>query len=283
MIGAHASISPKIINGIKYINSIGGNAVQIFTGSNQSSAMASKQIVSNEDADEISKYLKYSNTYLAIHAIYLLNFCSYPPSSGRIKYAHQNLIYDLELAQKIGASTVVLHIGYQKDLTTETAYSNMAENVIYILLKTNASAPMVSLSLETPAGQGTQIATTLPELSKLIKLIMTKSREMISSKKITKSEFNLLNRRLKICVDTAHIFSSGTDIRIPNNFKEYFNNVYKEFGKRIELIHLNDSKKPLNSRRDQHEGIGDGTIFKNPENKESLKLGNCPVFSKLVL
>ena len=270
MIGSHASISPSILEGIKYVHSIGGNAIQIFAGSNQSSLISTKQVVNTETAEEIKNYIQLNNLYLAIHAIYLLNFCSYPANSGRIKYAQDNLIYDINLAQKIGAFTVVLHIGYQKELSTEVAYNNMADNVIYILKKTLITAPDVSLSLETPAGQGSQIASTLPELSRLINLIITKLKTELEDNKIKKAEYNLLNRRLSVCIDTAHIFSSGTDIREAETFKDYFKNIDKEFGKRVKLIHLNDSKKPLNSRRDQHEGIGDGTIFNTEESKLSL-------------
>jgi deoxyribonuclease-4 len=272
MIGAQASISPSILNGIKYIQSLGGNTVQIFAGSNQSSSLKSKQKVSDEQAFIIKEYLRSTGIYLSIHAIYLLNFCSYPPNAGRIKYAHTNLKYDLELAERIGAGTVVLHLGYQRNLTEEEAYDNMAENVIYILRQTNSTAPSVSLSLETPAGQGTQIATTIPEFKRLMNLINTKLKDLLLMKEITKAEYSLTDKRLKICVDTAHIFSSGQDIRSPSSFKSYFSKIAEEFGKnRIALIHLNDSKKPLNSRKDQHEGISDGTIFNTPESKMSLK------------
>jgi deoxyribonuclease-4 len=272
MIGSHASISPSILQGIKYIHSLGGKVVQIFTGSNQSSSLKSKQNVSDAQAFEIKEYLRATGIYLSIHAIYLLNFCSFPPSSQRIKYAHANLIYDLELAENIGAETVVLHLGYKKNLTEEEAYDNMAENIIYILRKTNITAPSVSLSLETPAGQGTQIATTIEEFSKLMNLIKYKLKELLSKKKISKTEYLLCDKRLKICVDTAHIFSSGYDIRNPESFKNYFKSISKKFGpRRISLIHLNDSKKPLNSRKDQHEGITDGTIFSTPKSKLSLK------------
>lgn len=265
MIGAHASISPSILEGIKYIQSIGGTAIQIFTGSNQSSSLKAKQTITEEQASTIKKYLKEHKLYLAIHAIYLLNFCSYPPSSQRIHYAHKNLIYDLELGEKIGASTVVLHLGYQTKLTSEEAYNNMADNIIYILKQTQTTAPNVSISLETPAGQGSQIATTIPEFEKLFNLIQQK----LSLEK--KSLAKKLDNRLTICVDTAHIFSSGHDIRTPKLFKTYFTEIFSKFGKRIALIHLNDSKQPLNSRKDQHEGLGDGTIFSSVENKESLK------------
>jgi deoxyribonuclease-4 len=272
MIGAHSSISPSILQGIKYVHSLGGKTVQIFAGSNQSSSLKSKQNVSDKEAFEIKEYLRATGIYLSIHAIYLLNFCSFPPTSQRIQYAITNLKYDLELAERIGASTVVLHLGYQRNLTEEEAYDNMAENVINILRKTNATAPSVSLSLETPAGQGTQIATTIPEFSLLMRLIKDKLNTLLKNNKITKSEYILCDKRLKICVDTAHIFSSGTDIRTPKVFKDYFKTISNEFGsRRISLIHLNDSKQPFNSRKDQHEGITDGTIFGTPKSKLSLK------------
>jgi deoxyribonuclease-4 len=272
MIGAHSSISPSILQGIKYIHSLGGTVVQIFAGSNRSSSISSKQKTTEEQELEIKEYLRSTGIYLSIHAIYLLNFCAYPPSSQRIKYAHTNLIYDLELAERIGAGTVVLHIGYQRNLSEEEAYDNMAENVLYILRQTNTTAPSVSLSLETPAGQGTQIASTIPEFAELMDIIQSKLLALMANKEITKSEYILTNNRLKICVDTAHIFSSGYDISTPKGFKDYFSKISERFGaNRISLIHLNDSKKPLNSRKDQHEGITDGTIFSKPESKLSLK------------
>lgn len=271
MIGAHASISPSILHGIKYIQSLGGSAVQIFAGSNQSSSLKAKQQVSEEQTIEIKKYLQENKIYLAIHAIYLLNFCSNPPSSARIAYAHSNLKYDLELAEKIGASTVVLHIGYQTNLTEEEAYNNMADNVIHSLRETQSTAPNVSISLETPAGKGSQIATTIPEFEKLFKLIQDKLKELVKNKTISSTIAKLLDKRITICVDTAHIYSSGQDIRDPDKFKSYFKSIHSKFGKRIALIHLNDSKQPFNSRKDQHEGLGDGTIFNTPKTKLSLK------------
>ena len=113
-LGAHASITPTILDALKYIQSISGNAIQIFAGNNKSTALKAKKKLTPEEKDEIKKYLQEYNLYLAIHAIYLLNFCNFPSESMRIKYAQDNLIYDLELAEEIGASCVVLHLGYQK-------------------------------------------------------------------------------------------------------------------------------------------------------------------------
>lgn len=261
-IGCHASISPSILEGVKYVESIGGSAIQIFTGSNQSSSLKSKQNLTPETKKEIKTYLQSHDLHLVIHAIYLLNFCSFPPENKRIHYAHQNIIYDLQVGQDIGAKGVILHIGVQKTMSKEEAYSNMIKNIIYILIKTCNTAPDVKLLLETPAGQGTQIATTLPELAELWTGVLDKMKEMISTKSMTTAQFNKCQKRLGFCLDTAHLFSSGVDLRVKLQVKKYLKQFDKLIGlHNIELIHLNDSKAPLNSRRDIHQGIGDGYIF----------------------
>jgi apurinic endonuclease APN1 len=254
-VGCHTSISPSILDAMKYTVSLGASATQIFLGSNQSSSLKSKQSITKQDKDEIKKYIKTHNLYVSIHAIYLLNFCSFPPTSGRIKYAHENLIYDMNVGEQIGARCVVLHIGVKKDLDCEIAYQNMAHNVLHILNKTKLSAPNIRLLLETPAGSGTQIATTTPELAELYNLILKHSVEYGLSTKEVK-------RRLGFCIDTAHIFSSGYAIRMSEGMNKYLDEFDKLIGlNKVGLIHLNDSKADLASHRDIHEGIGDGYIF----------------------
>ena len=261
-IGCHASITPSILEGIKYVESIGGSAIQIFTGSNQSSSLKSKQNLTPEMRNKIKTYLTSHDLKLFIHAIYLLNFSAFSPENKRIHYAHQNIIYDLEIGQALGAKGVVLHIGVQKSMPKEEAYSNMINNIIHILIKTNKSAPDVKLLLETPAGQGTQIATSLPELAELWTGFLVKMKEMVSTKSMSISQFNKCQERLGFCLDTAHLFSSGVDLRNKVQVKTYLHHFDNLIGlNNVELIHLNDSKAPLNSRRDIHQGIGDGFIF----------------------
>ena len=257
-LGAHASITPTILDALKYIQSISGNAIQIFAGNNKSTALKAKKKLTPEEKDEIKKYLQEYNLYLAIHAIYLLNFCNFPSESMRIKYAQDNLIYDLELAEEIGASCVVLHLGYQKDLSREEAYHNMADNVFLVLKKTNKSAPNVKLALETPAGQGSQICRRVEELGELKDLIY----KIINESSLSQSEKKKSKDRLQFCIDTAHIFTSGHDIRNKKLINQYFKDFDASIGlQNCCLLHLNDSRADFNSHRDIHEGIGRGFIF----------------------
>lgn len=257
-IGSHTSITPDILSGIEYMHELGATAIQIFTGPSQSSSLRVKQHV--PDPELIKNYLKRNNIKLVIHAIYTLNFCSAPATSKRIKYAQDNLIYDLELAEKIGACCVVVHIGSQGGLDTETAYANMASNIMAILHATAKSAPNTKLALEVPAGQGKQIASNLADLTRLWMLC-------IKDLEITHK------RRLGICLDTAHLFSSGQDIRTIDQLKGYLSAFDSMIGKEnILCIHLNDSKAILGSRRDVHQGIGEGYLFGKTMGMVSLKV-----------
>jgi apurinic endonuclease APN1 len=62
-----------------------------------------------------------------------------------------------------------------------------------------------------------------------------------------------------VCVDTAHVFAAGYDIA--NAYDDVLRRFDDEIGlRRLRMMHLNDSKAPLGSRRDRHELIGEGAI-----------------------
>lgn len=66
---------------------------------------------------------------------------------------------------------------------------------------------------------------------------------------------------LGVCIDTAHIFQAGYDIRDENGYKNTMELIDKTIGiSKIHFFHLNDSKTGLGSRVDRHEHIGLGKI-----------------------
>ena len=78
IIGPHASIGKGILNAIKYAESIQGNTLQIFLGSNQSTSLKMKTKITEEEIEEVRQYLKDNKIILVIHTVYLLNFCNHP-------------------------------------------------------------------------------------------------------------------------------------------------------------------------------------------------------------
>ena len=249
--GAHTNISDGILNGLKYITNIGGNVSQIFLGNRLSAQLKYKTKLTKEQKTEIKQYLKANNQKLFVHACYVLNLASKPPTSPAIQYQLNSLKYDLELGDEIGSNGLVIHLGNQMKLTKEESYNNMAKCVMKVI---NISKGKGRILLETSAGAGTQIGVSLDDLTLLWNLFPTK-----------------YHSRLGICIDTAHIFSAGIPINKPEEINKYFKLFDQKIGiKHLYLVHLNDSKAKFNARVDRHENLEEGFIF-NPDKEGSIK------------
>ena len=249
--GAHTNISNGVLNGLKYITNIGGNVSQIFLGNRLSSQLKYKTKLTQEQKTEIKQYLKENNQKLFVHACYVLNLASKPPTSTAIQYQLDSLIYDLELGDEIGSSGLVIHLGNQMKLTKEEAYSNMVKCVMKVIDTSKGNGRIL---LETSAGAGSQIGVSLDDLTTLWNLFPTK-----------------YHPRIGICIDTAHIFSAGIPINNQNEINKYFKLFDEKIGiKHLYLVHLNDSKAKFNARVDRHENLEEGFIF-NPDKEGSIK------------
>ena len=67
--------------------------------------------------------------------------------------------------------------------------------------------------------------------------------------------------RIGVCLDTAHAFASGYDLRTAKAVNDTIKKFDTAIGlNRLVLIHGNDSKVDINERRDRHWHIGDGKI-----------------------
>jgi len=102
--------------------------------------------------------------------------------------------------------------------------------------------------LENSAGAGDCIGNTLEEMEQFV--------------------LGIGDNRLHVCLDTAHLFGAGYDVSKSSVIEDIFSRPFLQ--NKLEVIHLNDSKAPLASRKDRHEVIGQGKIWS--KSKESLKL-----------
>ena len=263
-LGCHISIRPSIQSGLEYLTHIKGNAAQIFIGSARSASLNAKHKFNDIEINDINKYIKQHNIYLCIHSIYLLNFCKAQPHSGIVKYMHDNIQYDLKHAVLLGAQCVIIHMGFILLLEPKIAFNNFINNINKIIKKMPDN---ISLALETSAGQGTQIGHTLNELAHIWSGVKHNNTKQIKYLKVG------------ICIDTAHIFSSGYDISTLIGIKNYLNMFNKLIGwENIILFHINDSKYQCNSKKDVHQGIGLGNIFntQHDNNSDSDRYNNIP-------
>jgi len=99
-----------------------------------------------------------------------------------------------------------------------------------------------NIALETTAGQGSCLGNRLEHLA----FIIANVREA---------------ERLRVCLDTAHLFAAGYDISSEHSTRKTLREFDRVIGRdRLAVIHLNDSKTARGSRVDRHEHIGKGRI-----------------------
>ena len=140
--------------------------------------------------------------------------------------------------EALGLNALVSHPGNFMD----DRASGIARNVAAITLALEAVPGKVRLLMELTAGSGTAIGSSFEEMALLLGALPRS-----------------LQSRVGVCLDTAHVFAAGYDLR------DHWDDVWQAFDDtigldRLGLLHLNDSKAPLGSRKDRHELIGEGTI-----------------------
>lgn len=250
-IGAHISIAGGITNVFERAQNIGAEAVQIFASPPQN---WNKSTINQANIEQYIKLSKTTNiTPTFIHAIYLINLVSDNPVL--VKKSAESLVDYLTLSSKLEAAGVIVHIGSSK-AGFESIKASLVDAINQILNKTPDNSTLI---FETNAGSGFAIGSSFDQIAAIINASNNK-------------------KRLGVCLDTAHVYSSGYDIK--NDTSDVFRQFDKIIGLRyLKTIHANDSKSSLGSHIDRHENIGEGTLgtktFQNILQNPSLQ--NIPI------
>ncbi len=232
-IGCHVSIAGGIINAPKRSADLGCEVFQIFTRSPRGgAALAITPDIIRTFKEEMAKWGQ-ENCY--IHTPYYINFASSDPA---IRQASARIVREeLERGTLIGAKFVMTHLGSAGDRMRSEALKLTAEGIKTVI---NGYRGSTVLLLEISAGAGNVMGDTFEELEYFIKN---------SSDKVN------------VCLDSAHMFASGYDIKSDKGIAETLKTITDTVGlKKIRLIHANDSKIDLGGRRDRHDHIGGGKI-----------------------
>ena len=241
----------NILDALKETKRLGANTLQIYLGSKILTTLREKIILSKNEEKEIKDFLKKNDMKIFIHAILRLNFCN-DPKLKRNEWALDNLIYDINLCKKINGRGVVIHMGTHKTLKLNISYNDCINNFVESLKIILDKTKKIPILLETPVNRKNIVAGTIEGMANLYHSFPEEYK-----------------KRIKICIDTQHIFASGYNISKISIINDYFEKIDKLINiKNVLLIHLNDSLKKLNSLVNRHAPIGKGFIFSN--NKESL-------------
>ena len=233
-LGAHQSIAGGLDKAIERVVKIGGNCLQIFSSSPRGWSFNK---LSNEEINKfIIKAEKLLISPIYFHASYLINLAD----ENKIgKLSKQSLIHELNLAQKLKIKGSIVHLGSYKNKSQTSKYQILINNIKEILEKT----PKNTLFIIENAGTR-KIGQTLEEISQIFK--------------------DVNSYRLRLCLDTCHLFSNGYKFEIQKELDNFLEKLEKlNLLDKLELWHLNDSRDPLNSGKDRHENIGQGKIGLN--------------------
>lgn len=192
----------------------------------------------NNDVETFRTSLQSSGLFpLFLHLPYLPNVAS--KESKFYSRSIDSIVTDLERAEQLGASYLIIHIGHRMECSENEAIEAVAWAINQAFGRVRNS---VVLLLENTAGQGTEIGYEFSQIKKIIQGV--EERE-----------------RIGICLDIAHAFEAGYDLSNKDGIERTLESFDQVIGlKRLHLLHLNDSKTPLGSRKDRHWHIGEGYI-----------------------
>jgi len=234
--GIHASLRHGFQSAIEQALSTGCEAMQIFT---KSPRVWHSKKYSDQEISEFKKNLQASKlSPLVVHTFYLQNLAT----SNEELYKKSFIAFekDLLLANKIGAKYYVIHPGsYSEGANIDAGIEKIAGSINKIY---SAHDIATVLLLENLAGEGRKIGSTFQELATIIENVKNKSK-------------------ISVCFDTAHAFGAGYDLSDPKKIDLMLEDFDKTIGlEKLKVIHFNDSKMPLGSKKDRHEHLGLGLI-----------------------
>ncbi|MGO8674437.1 MAG: deoxyribonuclease IV [Limisphaerales bacterium] len=238
LFGAHCSTAGGVHKALQRAKSIGASSCQLFVKNNM------QWFGRPYSAEELALY---ANELAAAqlgcvfgHTGYLINLAG--PSSENRDRSIKSLVQEIRLAADLGLPFLVLHPGAHLGAGEEAGLGQAAAGLDEVLGVTR-DCP-VRIALENTAGQGTCLGRQIEQLAAVFE-------------RVERPE------RLGVCLDTAHFFAAGYDIRTPRGWNAVIRRVQVLIGlEQVVAFHLNDSKTDLGSRVDRHAHIGQGKIGK---------------------
>jgi deoxyribonuclease IV len=236
-IGIHTSIAGSYMNALEAARKLGCNALQIFSASPRMWQGGSARIPDVDAQAFRERRDQLGLGPLVIHANYLINLASAQRmlQTRSIQAFHDEIVR----AMALGADFLVVHPGARGESSAGQAISTIVESV----KQASKRAPMGGLRIliENTAGMGSAVGGRLEEVGEILA--------------------GLRNLPVGACLDTAHLFAAGYDIKSESGLASTIGQIDSSIGlENVPVFHANDSKTPLGGRVDRHEHIGKGKI-----------------------
>jgi deoxyribonuclease-4 len=183
----------------------------------------------------------YKPAQILAHDSYLINLGH--PEAEALAKSRAAFLAEMRRCEALGITLLNFHPGSHLRLSSEEdALARIAESIGIALAATEG----VTAVIENTAGQGSNLGFRFEQLARIIELVRARNR-------------------VGVCLDTAHTFAAGYDLRTP----EAYAATLEEFDRIVGFgylrgVHLNDSKAEFGSRVDRHAPIGKGKLGLEP-------------------
>jgi deoxyribonuclease-4 len=234
-IGFHAPIAGGLQNALIKAHALGCDTVQMFSR-NPRGWMA--RSLTDEEVERFRAVRAETNiSPVIIHCNYLVNLAAADPTI--LEKSRASFREEVERGLTLGADYLVVHPGSARGACEADGIRTCAESLQAACDGLDLGS--LRILLENTAGQGSTIGHRFEHLREIIEACPALD--------------------LGVCLDTAHAFTAGYDIRdedgLTATIEALERNVRLE---RVRAVHFNDSKADYNSRVDRHWHIGLGHI-----------------------
>ncbi len=234
-IGLHLGIAGGLHNALVKARALGCDAVQIF--SRNPRGWQARPLSAEEVAGFKRVRAETHITPVVIHANYLINLAAADATIRGKSIA--SFREEVERGLRLGADYLVVHPGSAKGACEADGIRTCAESLREACAGLDFGA--FRILLENTAGQGACIGHRFEHLREIVE--------------------RCPDLNLGVCLDTAHAFTAGYDLRDADGLAATLEAAERNVGtESVRAVHFNDSRAAYNSRVDRHWHIGLGHI-----------------------
>jgi len=236
LLGSHVPTVGGVAAAIDRGVGIGCTAMQIFVKNNMQ--WFAKTLAEEDVAAFTDHPLRAKLGVVVAHAGYLINLGV--EGTENHEKSLRSLSDEMLRCEQLGIRSLVLHPGSHLGKGADHGIACVVRNLDQL----HAEHPglKVRIALEITAGQGACLGARFEEIAAILSGV--------------KDE-----KRLEVCFDTAHAFAAGYDLSAPKGAEQVFAEFDRVIGiRRLNVLHINDSKAALGSRVDRHDNLGKGLI-----------------------
>lgn len=234
-VGVHVSIAGALSKAVGRASAAGCDTFQIFSRNPRGWAFR------DLDPAEVVLFRQELDASMQAPAVdhmpYLPNLATMNPEFA--EKSRVTLAAELSRCGMLGIPYLVTHLGHYGEEGIGAGQQRVSGMINRALEEVDTT---VMLLLENTAGEKNGVGSRFEDIAAVMEGIEYPSR-------------------VGFCFDTCHALGAGYDLRSESGIEDTMNRFDDILGlRRIQLVHLNDSKGDLGSGLDRHEHIGLGSI-----------------------